>query len=545
MRSWEQILRRSRSKAWLAAVFVLAVLLPAAVAAQSTKSTPLRQAIAQAAAGDRVLAAFYRDNGFEPLWTGRTRKHRLRREALLIALRGASDHALPVSEYPATEIAARMKRARKAPDRGTLDVYLSKIYLAYAADIGSGIVNPKRINYDDEDKRGEIARRRPIRDPRALLDGIFVSNAKAYFSLLPPKAPEYNRLMKAKLDLEKIIARGGWGAKVNARRLEPGHTGPQVVGLRDRLIAMGFLKRNARASYDPELTRAVQVFQTAHGLFADGIVGPGSLRMLNTSPNKRLAQIIVAMERERWMNFDRGARFIEVNIPDFSAKIIENGVATFQTRAVVGAAEDERRTPEFSDEMEHMIFNPGWYVPRDIATMEYLPLLQEDPFAVAHLELLDEDGEPVERETVDFASLDEETWPFLMKEPPSQVNALGLVKFMFPNRYNIYLHDTPQKVLFSKEARAFSHGCIRLGDPFDFAHALLSLQTEDTQRVIDDALAEEDEFRVDLDEHVPVHVIYRSARVDAKGRLQFRRDIYQRDSAIFSALRRAGVVLGG
>ena len=545
MRSWEQILRRSRSKAWLAAVFVLAVLLPAAVAAQSTKSTPLRQAIAQAAAGDRVLAAFYRDNGFEPLWTGRTRKHRLRREALLIALRGASDHALPVSEYPATEIAARMKRARKAPDRGTLDVYLSKIYLAYAADIGSGIVNPKRINYDDEDKRGEIARRRPIRDPRALLDGIFVSNAKAYFSLLPPKAPEYNRLMKAKLDLEMIIARGGWGAKVNARRLEPGDTGPQVVGLRDRLIAMGFLKRNARASYDPELTRAVQVFQTAHGLFADGIVGPGSLRMLNTSPNKRLAQIIVAMERERWMNFDRGARFIEVNIPDFSAKIIENGVATFQTRAVVGAAEDERRTPEFSDEMEHMIFNPGWYVPRDIATMEYLPLLQEDPFAVAHLELLDEDGEPVERETVDFASLDEETWPFLMKEPPSQVNALGLVKFMFPNRYNIYLHDTPQKVLFSKEARAFSHGCIRLGDPFDFAHALLSLQTEDTQRVIDDALAEEDEFRVDLDEHVPVHVIYRSARVDAKGRLQFRRDIYQRDSAIFSALRRAGVVLGG
>ncbi len=542
MRGLAQFFGRTLFIRCLAVVLSSVVLVPAAAHAQST---PLKQAIAEAAAGDRVLTAFYRDNNFEALWTGRTRKHRLRREALLLALRRAPDHALPSVEYSAGKVAERMKKARKAPDRGTLDVVLSRLYLAYAADIGSGILDPRRINYQDEDKQGEIARKRPIRDPRALLDGILASHAKSYFSLLPPKSPEYSRLIKAKFDLEKIIARGGWGPNVRARRLEPGDTGALVVALRDRLIAMGYLRRNARASYDAELTRAVQVFQTAHGLFADGIVGPGTLRMLNVSAPTRLAQVVVAMERERWMNFDRGARFIEVNIPDYSAKIIDDGVVTFQTRAVVGAAKDEQRTPEFSDEMEHLIFNPGWYVPRDIATAEYLPLLQEDPFALAHLELMDEEGEPVERETVDFASLDEETWPFLMKEPPSQVNALGLVKFMFPNRHNIYLHDTPQKALFGKEARAFSHGCIRLGDPFDFAHAILSRQTDDTQRIIADALAEEDEYQLDLDEHIPVHLIYRTARVDAKGRLQFRADIYGRDADIFKALRRAGVVLGG
>lgn len=340
-------------------------------------------------------------------------------------------------------------------------------------------------------------------------------------------------------------ASGGWGPEVNGGKLELGMTGPEVIALRNRLTAMGYLQRSLTASYDDTLAEAVRAFQRNHGLTADGTAGPATLAEVNVSLNARVQSVMVAMERERWFNRDRGDRHIWVNLTDFSAKVIDLGEVTFETRSVIGANDDNRVTPEFSDEMSHMVINPTWYVPRSITTREYLPQLQRNPAALSHLQITDRRGRVVNRNAVDFTAYSASSFPFAMRQPPSRSNALGLVKFMFPNQYNIYLHDTPAKSLFGREVRAFSHGCIRLNDPFDFAYALLALQTEDPVGFFQSRLRSGKETRVDLDAPVPVHLIYRTAFTSDDGQLSFRRDVYGRDRRIWAALAREGVVVPG
>lgn len=264
---------------------------------------------------------------------------------------------------------------------------------------------------------------------------------------------------------------------------------------------------------------------------------------INKGVQARLQSVIVAMERERWLNKERGERHVLVNIPDFTAKIIDNGEITFQTRSVVGAAKDDRPTPEFSDVMEFMVINPSWYVPRSIVTKEYLPKLKRNRNAVRHIEITDRRGRKVSRGAVNFRAYNARNFPFAMRQPPSKKNALGLVKFMFPNKYNIYLHDTPSKSLFDKDARAFSHGCVRLADPFDFAYTLLARQTADPKGVFHAHLDTGKEYRLDLVEPIPVHLIYRTAFTTAHGHTQYRNDIYGRDGRIWDALSKAGVAL--
>ncbi|MEC8042162.1 MAG: L,D-transpeptidase family protein, partial [Pseudomonadota bacterium] len=268
-----------------------------------------------------------------------------------------------------------------------------------------------------------------------------------------------------------------------------------------------------------------------------------TLKELNVSAETRLQSVIVAMERERWTNFERGERHIWVNLTDYTAKIVDDGKVTFRTRSVIGANSSDRRSPEFSDTMEHMVINPTWNVPRSIAVKEYLPQLQKNPNAVGHLRLIDGAGRTVSREGADFTQFSATNFPFDIKQPPSRSNALGLVKFMFPNRHNIYLHDTPQKALFSRETRAFSHGCIRLHQPFDFAYALLARQDDTPKETFQRILKTGRETQVDLDQHLPVHIVYRTAVVPAKGKANYRRDTYGRDAKIWKALQSAGVAL--
>ncbi|MEM6634998.1 MAG: L,D-transpeptidase family protein [Pseudomonadota bacterium] len=495
-----------------------------------------KQAVAEASARNAVLADFYRETGYQSVWTGTGPKDRQRRKALLSALDAAPDHGLPREKFNAARTEAQLAAARSPAERGALDVALSALFLDYADSVASGILVPSRV---DED----IKRRNYRRDPAKLLRSFVQSAPGRYMALLPPQTPEYANLMKGKIELERAIARGSWGAQIKVGKLEPGMGGPQVVALRDRLVRMGYMKRGASQTFDAKLTSAVQSFQAAHGLATDGVVGEGTLAQINVQPSTRLAQVVVAMERERWMNFNRGERHVLVSITDYSASIVDRGRVTFQTRTVVGANRDDHRSPEFSDEMEFMVVNPSWYVPRSIMTKEYLPLLQEDPFAVNHLEIRTSGGQLIDRSRVDFSQITPASWDFAMKEPPSQGNALGRVKFMFPNRYNIYLHDTPHKSLFARERRAYSHGCIRLADPFGFAHALLARQSNDPEGAFKRALAQSNEVTIPLSQHVPVHLTYRTALTTPKGELQFRRDIYGRDARIFRALQQAGVEL--
>lgn len=505
---------------------------PTPVAAQVTA---FKQAVAEAAARDKDISTFYQANGYDGIWTGKGRD-RNRRAALLQALNAAGDHGLPAARYDVEGLQAKMKAARTPRDLGLLEVEISRVFLQFARDLQTGVLIPSRV-----DKA--IVRKVPYRDRTSYLVNFAKSSPKGFFRALAPKTHEYTGLMKEKLRLERLLAKGGWGPSVPAKTLKPGASGAAVVALRDRLVRMGFLKRTAGQSYDAKMTAAVQQFQRAHGLAQDGVAGPGTMKEVNVSVQERLQSVIVAMERERWLNQERGKRHIEVNLTDFTAKIIDNGKTTFETRSVIGHRASDRQSPEFSDVMEFMVINPSWYVPRSIVTKEYLPELQANPNAVNHIEITDRNGRRIDRSAVDFTQFTARTFPFAMRQPPSRGNALGLVKFMFPNKHNIYLHDTPAKNLFGREVRAYSHGCIRLADPFDFAYALLAKQTSDPKGFFQARLATGKEQQVDLKQPVPVHIIYRTAFVDGKGRTQFRRDIYGRDGRIWNALSKAGVAL--
>ncbi len=497
--------------------------------------TSYKQAIAETAAGHDVLAAFYRSRNYEPIWTGR--RDNARRRALLQAFSNAADHGLPVSRYDPDNLRQMLRQARSERDRGRLEVEISRLFLTYAADIGSGIIrNPRRID-------SGIVRQIPRRDEMALLESISGRSAQRVLRSLPPRTHEYTRLMAEKQRFERLIGRGGWGEPVAARALEPGQSGPAVVSLRNRLIAMGYMRRSATQTYDSSIQAAVQQFQLNHGLNPDGVAGEGTIGEINKSAPERLASIIVAMERERWLHRERGDRHILVNLTDFTTQIIDDGRVTFQTRSVIGANSSDRRSPEFSDMMEHMVINPTWNVPRSIAVREYLPMMQRNPGAAGHLRLVNSRGQTVSREGIDFTQFNASNFPFDMKQPPSRRNALGLVKFMFPNQHNIYLHDTPAKDLFGREVRAFSHGCIRLNDPFDFAYALLARQVDNPEEFFQQKLQAGRETVVPLEVQVPVHLIYRTAFTQARGPVNFRRDIYGRDGRIWNALQEAGVAL--
>jgi len=498
--------------------------------------TAYKQAVATAASNDAALAEFYKLRNYKSIWTARGGKDGQRRKAFLSALAKAGDHGLPVKRYDVTGLRARLKAAKTDRDRGRMEVEMSRLFLQYANDIRSGVLNPRKID-------SGMVRQVVHYNRLQTLQAFAKSSPGGFIKKLPPRTPEYLRLMKEKLKLEKLLGRGGFGPKVAVASLKPGSNGANVVALRNRLIKMGYMRRSSSQLYDAKLQKAVQLFQRDHGLPTDGVVGKATMGEINKPAEYRLRSIIVALERERWFNQPRGKRHILVNLTDFTAKIIENNKVTFVTRSVVGKNVSDRRTPEFSDVMEFMIINPTWNVPRSIAVKEYLPLLKRNPNAVGHLRLVDARGRTVSRGDVDFSQYSERNFPFDIKQPPSRGNALGLVKFMFPNKYNIYLHDTPSKNLFNRNVRAFSHGCIRLQQPFDFAYALLAKQVPNPQEYFQNILKTGRETRVDLKTPVPVHLIYRTAIAKPKGGMEYRRDVYGRDAKIFNALSKAGVVL--
>ena len=477
---------------------------------------------------------FYEENEFKPVWVGGDRYARERRSYFFRELKNTSKHALPAGRYDADYLKNQFTNARTAAELGSIEALITLKFLNYSSNLQTGILKPASV-----DK--EIVRKVPYRTSAAYLKTLISINPKEFFSGLHPQSKQYKLLLSEKKRLEKIISQGGWHSELPTDLLRPGDIGESVVLLRNALIKRGYLKSNLSKVYDGNLRRAVQLFQLRHGLAPDGIAGPATFSEIGKGAEERLASVIVALERERWTNFDLGSRHVVVNLPDFSTKLFEDGALIFETRNVIGTPVDEQRTPEFSDVIEHIITNPTWNVPKSITLKEYLPEMQEDPLAHDYLELIDIDREVVPRSLVDFNEYDEETFPYDLKQMPSIKNALGLVKFMFPNQYSIYLHDTPSKPLFDLEVRAFSHGCIRLQKPFEFAYELLKPQTSDPKAQFQEAMDTGEEAVVYLRKPVQIHLIYRTAFVDELGVINYRRDIYGRDSAIYEALIEAGI----
>ncbi len=488
--------------------------------------TGFRQTVAEAAASDDDLAAFYRARDFAGAWTGADDAAVARRNALLSAMSAAPLHGLPAQAFDAEALIARLRAATTPLAQAEMDVEMSRMFLAYAHAINTGYLAPG-------DTVPLIVREVQVRPGLALLDGFMAATSpEGFLRDLVPASPEYTRLLRLKLDLEALMATGGWGPSVGAASLLPGAAGDDVVALRNRLIAMGYIGRSVTRTYDAAIMTAVQAFQTAHGMEADGIAGAETIRQINVPVEERLERVIVALERERWMNnLDRGDRYIWVNLTDFTAKIMDDDAETFSTRSVIGAGALDRQTPEFSNLMSHMVINPAWYVPRSIMMNDYGGTVPRG------FQAINSQGRVANVSNVGNGT-------YSLRQPPGPGNALGEVKFMFPNPQNIYLHDTPSQSLFANAVRAFSHGCIRLDDPRDFAYALLARQTDDPQGLYESYRRSGEEVRVNLDIEVPVHIVYRTAFTDVEGRLQFRNDIYGRDEAIWQALSAAGVEIG-
>jgi L,D-transpeptidase YcbB len=421
--------------------------------------TGFHQAVAEAAARDEDLAAFYRARGFEGLWTGSSALAQNRRNALLAALNDVEAHGIPASRYDVEGLIADLHAADNAAEQGRMDVELSRVLLRYAHDVNTGILTPGEVV-------PAIKREVPVLDAAQILADFMAARSPAgYLRQLAPQAPEYTRLMRRHLDLRALMTQGGWGPTVPGEALEPGDSGERVIALRNRLVAMGYMSRSVTQTYDDAIVAGVERFQAAHGITVDGVAGAATLAAINVPIEQRLQSILVAMERERWMNIERGDRHIWVNLTDFHANIVDFDRVTFSTRAVIGALDADRETPEFSDEMDHMVINPSWYVPRSIIIGEY------NGRVPAGFEAIGGSG-PVNVSNVIVNG----QVRYGLRQLPGPRNALGQVKFMFPNQYNIYLHDTPARELFGREVRAFSHGCIRLNDPKDFAYHLLAVQ---------------------------------------------------------------------
>ncbi|WP_281823547.1 L,D-transpeptidase family protein [Jannaschia rubra] len=483
------------------------------------------------------LAAFYRARNFEPFWTTNDEQGRNRLNALILALSTADYHGLPIDRFNPEALRTRIAAVRTQRDRGRLEVEISRTYLDLARALSSGLTVPREID--------------PVTMPRdvdiipadELMRRIEVGDPVVVLRELAPQSPEYVRLMRHRQLLQHAVDDGGWGAKVQATRLEPGASGPEVVALRERLREQGFLARSVSATYDTQMIAAVSRAQAAMGLRVDGVAGPRTIAALNVSAADRLGQVLVAMERERWLPRGRGVgREIWVNLPDFHTTVLDDGIETFRTVSVIGQAINGKHTPEFSDTMDHMVINPTWYVPRTIAVRDYLPRLRANPYAASYMRITDSRGREVNRSR-GFSQFTARNFPFSMRQPPGPRNALGFVKFMFPNEHAIYLHDSPAKNLYEEDVRDFSSGCIRLKRPFEFGYHLLAAQEEDPEAFFQRILRSTNETRINLVSPIPVHLVYRTAFTDAQGGLNFRDDVYGRDAKVLRALSAEGVVV--
>jgi murein L,D-transpeptidase YcbB/YkuD len=350
-------------------------------------------------------------------------------------------------------------------------------------------------------------------------------------------------LQKALATYRDIEIAGGWTTIPDGPVLKPGMVDARVALLRERLARTGDLSPKARGDgevFNDELVVAVKRFQRRHGLDVDGVAGPATLSALNVPVSRRIRQIVVNLERWRWLPQALGEYHVIVNIADFHLDCVEKGDTVHAGRVIVGR--DYRRTPVFSDELSYIVFNPNWEVPNLIAVEDILPIVRKDP---SYLERMGFDvlrGWGADEKRYDAASIDwkavtKDNFPYRLRQKPGTTNALGRMKLMFPNRFSVYLHDTPARELFGKTERTFSSGCIRVERPIELATWLLSGDAAFDERGIR-ALLESGETRtVRLPRRVPIHLLYWTSWVDATGTVYFRRDIYGRDARLDAALR--------
>jgi L,D-transpeptidase YcbB len=340
-------------------------------------------------------------------------------------------------------------------------------------------------------------------------------------------------LEKSLVQYRRLAEQGGWPMVPAGPTLHPGESNERVPLLRKRLAVSGDLAVPASQAdlFDEDLKEAVQRFQSRHGLSEDGLVGVQTLRELNVPISERIFQLQASLERCEPLPPLLERRHILVNIADFTLKLFEDGKLLLSMPVIVGKT--YRETPVFNGRISSLVLNPSWNVPHSIATKDILPKIKKDPGYLRrmHIKVLRDwkTGTEIDPATINWAKLSEAHFPYRLSQEPGPDNALGRVKFLFPNPYDVYLHDTPAQELFAKDDRTFSSGCIRLSKPLELAAYLLQGTPLGSIEGLMAEIAKEKTQSVAIPSPIAVHIVYMTAWVDRDGTIQFRRDVYKRN----------------
>lgn len=502
------------------------------MAAYDPVARALRERLAEEAAGRDDLSRYYAENGHEPLWVEDGRLS-LRAAELIERIGRADEVGLDPTRYQTPRPDLGRAGPAMAGDLAAAELALSTAAIAYAADARAGRIDPA-------DLAPEITADPQRPDPVAVLRALAGSDRPAdRLEAYNPRHPGFRALREKLAELRSRELAPRPPRIDNGRLIRPGDKDSRIPELRRRLDLVA--DRDTEIdSYDRTLVAAVEAFQDRYGLVVDGIVGPATIRALNARRDVTVADILINMERWRWLPPDMGGdHYVRVNIPEYRLRVVSGDETTFETRVIVGMA--ERQTPVFSDEVEYLEVNPYWNVPRSIAARDLLPEVREDPasFNRRGIQVLYNQGGrtyQVDPRSIDWSEWSGSDMPFRFRQVPGARNALGQVKFMFPNQHAVYLHDTPSRNLFQRSQRTFSSGCVRVEDPIAFADALLALEPDMDGARVQSLIDTRDTRAVHLENHVPVHLTYFTASVGEDGEIRLHPDIYDQDAELRRAL---------
>lgn len=468
------------------------------------------------------VRAFYRRNKHQAIWNTIVRGSEGYRQ-LLHAIENSGSHGFNVNSYHLKTL------SDPQTSEFAKEILATDAFLAQARHRRIGAVSPQTLDPDWHLKLGEINSVAILE--RAVADGNIAERLEALW----PKSHEYKALVAKRAELLAAPSVVSIAVPPGAI-LKPGQSDQRIAVLKARLFGAG----DYSPVYDDELLAAVKAFQFSAGLEDDGVVGPATLEWLNAVQFSWVDRIDANLERWRWLPDEIPETHLRINIAAFQLRAIKKGEDSLTMKVIVGKL--YRRTPVFMETMKYLVYNPYWNVPYSIATKDKLPLLKKD---AAALEAQGYEVRPALSErfvgvsSVDWNPITPRQFNYLLRQKPGPRNALGQIKFMLPNQFSVYLHDTPDHSLFKKQERGFSSGCVRLSDPLRLAEWVLQ---NDGQGVTLDTLRKQigsgDTQTVYLKSPLPVLIVYFTAFTNGRDEVIFRRDLYQRDGAIVEELRK-------